>query len=404
MNLKYDSILGRVRENDAQPEKWGIHTDNTGSTTLDRSGNSFYEFTKLWLPGVALVLLNDSLEETAILATPANPTISGSAVLDGTAGQVMVRIPKIYYREVFDVNGVLTDVEVSAQPRIGFRLHEKFSYGNGRNEIYIGAYEASLATGDKLASVSGVATLTSVTLANFRTYAGNRGAGWHGFDFYTMHLIQLLFYVYYANFDSQTALPGYTEHTWDYSYKRNTGRSNVLTTINGSVNSTAGGVDADLEGGWFGSSRVIANRFLFIENIFGHIWKMLDGYTFDGRVIGANSVFATPNPALFSSDPTTILANYANLNVALPAASNENYMQNLQGLFLPKTHGGSSSTYITDYFWSYLDNAEYNYFRLVLSGGSLAYGAQAGLASRYAHLVLGLAYSDIGSRLCAEKI
>lgn len=370
---------------------------SVGATSMTRIGDGNYEPI---YQDISLVALSDAGIVNATLATYAAPTISGA--VDGSNGQVMVRIPRKYYREIFDDNGNLCGFDMSNHPLSGFKLHEKFSWGNGRGEIYVGAYEGSTGAA-KLQSISGVALEHTKTLAEFRALAVARGANWHAYDYYTQHLIQMLFYLYYADFNSQVVLPGYTEHGWDPSFKRNTGRTDAMTSKTGSTNADSAGVDADLVAGWSNSSRVIANRFFWIENLYGHCWKFLDGCAFDGRTGQPNTAYLTPNPTLFSSVDADIFSKYINMNVNMPAGGDANYQQTLGGLFLPKSFGGSSSTYITDYFWSYLDYAPNNYLRVVISGGLLDNGGPAGVAARSS--VSGFVSADSYgvSRLCFEE-
>ena len=375
----------------------GVRWDPTlPGTAMTRVGDADWQ---QMFRDISLVALSDAGVINATLATYSAPAVVGA--VDGSNGQVMVRIPRKYYREVFNTSGELSGLDVSNYPIGGFKLHEKFSWGNGRGEIYVGAYEGSTALG-KYQSISAVALDHTKTMAEFRTLAVARGAKWHVYDYYTHHLLQMLFYVYYATLNSQEALPAYSEHTWAESYKRNAGRSNTLATMNGYVNADAT-IDADLAAGWNNTSRVIANRFIWVENLYGHIWKFLDGCAFDGRVGSKNTAYLTPNPTLFSSVDANILSTYIDMNVSLPAAGNEDWIKSMGSLFLPKTHGGDSSTYVTDYFWSYLDDATRNYLRVVFCGGILDYGAFVGVAARLSIVALGFASSDVVSRLCFEN-
>jgi len=380
----------------------GVILPTDGTTAMTRVGLSDIEWYK---KGLKIVLLADDLTENVVIADYANPEIVAGADLTGASGQVMVKIPRIYYREVLDGSGVLIRVEISPIRLVGFECHPKFVRPDGteREFIYIGAYEASNSGSNVLQSVSGVAPLTSQTLATFRSRAFARGEGWYPYDFWTQHLIQLLFYVNHATFNSQTALPGYTERTaWNDAYKRNTGRSNILTSMSGTIAADLGGLDIGLDdANWRIAEKNIANRFLFIENLFGHIWKFMDGCAFDGRVGQSNLAYVTNDPALFTSVDAEITTKYKAYGAALPAATNENYIQSMQSGFLPKAHGGASTTYVTDYFWSHLDDASRDYFRAVRAGGALNNGGPAGVAARYSTNGLGAAFSDVGSRLCA---
>jgi len=63
--------------------------------------------------------------------------------LDGTDGQVMVEIPKFWYR--YGYSGTTHTWEVSPVPLPGFKVHEAFmSDAVEKDYLYVGAYEASL--------------------------------------------------------------------------------------------------------------------------------------------------------------------------------------------------------------------------------------------------------------------
>ena len=100
----------------------------------------------------------------------------------------------------------------------------------------------------------------------------------------------------------------------DSSWLRPTGRTKVLTSRNGSVAADATN-DSDIYSStnWQDSNKIIANRFLWIENVFGHVFKDLDGVSFDGRQAGTKHAWMTANPNLFTSDPATILSTYKDM-------------------------------------------------------------------------------------------
>ena len=355
---------------------------------------------------IKLVTLNDALEETSELATWNNPTITGNT--DGTDGQVMVRFPKLWYKEHYNIDGWLTGIELSSKAAPDLTLHPKFSWGNGRDYIYVGAYEASEVDG-KLCSVSGQPVRTNINMDEFTTpaiardTANQQTSQWHIYDYWTEHLINLLFYVYYGNLHGRTALPGYTDGTWPDL--RLTGRSNILSTVNGSVQADFDGVDSDLVGRISEANETIANRFLFVENIFGHIWKFLYGAAFDGRIGAKKTAYLTPDPRLFSVTPANVLANYTDMDIDLLSVDTTSFVKATGRALLPVEGGASSATYYCARMFSYLtDAADRNYLRSVLAGGALIYGNNAGIACRYSLHVLTLAHPYRGSRLCAEKI
>lgn len=381
--------------------EWSMPNDGTTAFTLTSPVSMWKN--PFFAVNSSLVLLADDLTENATLCTWNSQQIPVGATLDGTAGQVMVKLPKVWYKEGFDESGNMNFCGVANYAKDGYTLHPKFAYGTGRDFIYTGAYEASNSADNVMQSISGGAILASVNLSVMRTRAAARGAKWYDYDFWTNHLIQLLFYAYYLDYNSHAKLPGYTQRSsWADAARRPTGRSNGLVSHAGSVDYDPTGLDIDLGTvGWLSAERKIANRFLWIENIFGHVWKFNDGCSFDGRTASTNKAYVTPDPAEFSSVEANILSSYDDLGIVLPGTDNETYIKNIQAAFLPKVQGGDASTYITDYYWSYLDDAARNYLRVVLSGSHLNSGDQSGVAARLSNYGLSTSYANGGSRLCA---
>lgn len=386
--------------------------DNTNSSPNITVVGDIDEYIKK----VRVVTLSDDGVVNSTLADHNNPTITGTT--DGTDGQVMVEFPELWYKETVDVSGHLEKVEISSFSLPGYNLHPCFSWGNGRSKIYIGAFEAGH-DGTALSSVSGVAPRVSRTLAQFRDEAIARKSGatqndsnWHTIGFWQQNLIELLFYSYYESRDSQTELPGYTEaSSYSEAYKRNTGRSINLTSHSGSVDADLVGTDSDLSA-VLNSGDKIANRFLWIENIFGHIWKFNDGVVYvptsgvgvSGWTGDFQAVYTTPDPRLWSSTDADIVANYEKLDVTPYAISDDSYIKKVGRGFVPTDGGASNSKYWTDNYWSYLTDGSRAYLRSVRSGGSLFDGGRVGVGSRISNLGLGYSSSNAGSRLCYSKI
>jgi len=505
-NLTYAQAV-TIYNNRIQPENvlsCGVQFNfDSPATALTRIGNADIK-DEIFSTCIRPVTLNDSGVVTQELATNINYKTNGQASdLTGASGQCMVGIKKFYIKRTTDTQNRLTKLQFSLVPLPGFTLHEKFTWGNGRDEIFVGMFEASI-SGTLIQSIVGGSIYNNVTLATARTKAVARGTGWHTYDFYTQDVIQSLWYLYFAELNSQVSLPGYTELSTAYpnAYYRTTGRTKVLTGINGSVAADATN-DSDIYSGiaehvrlpfiagvsvsgnivitlgtyvntipvttsystaallaayiatltftgytvsytagntyvdfiattigtvnthtydagttgatsagfsfiqpglsWNDTNKYIANRFFWIENVFGHVWTMIDGCSPDGRVAGSKHMFATPNPNLFSSDQATILSTYTDLGIPMASSSNESYMSSIGAYGNPITLEGSSSTYVTDYDWSYLADTTRDYCRLLRAGGALNNSAQAGVAACYSAYDLALANSISGFRLCFEK-
>ena len=360
---------------------------------------------------VKMVALNAAGQEVHTFATWNSPLVVGAT--DGSLGQVMAKLPKLYVKIEYDANGYIEAYTLRSTPATGFTLHECFwNYdlmdgSKGRDYVYIGSYEGVSADG-KLHSRSGVVSTGSLTMAQFRDLAEATFTvdGGHQLDFYTQELIQLLFYAYYGTRDSQTALPGYTERSaYAVNDFRTNGRTDILTTVNGYVNAQtgAGELDADLAAGWRveGRGTAIANRFLFIENIFGAKWKFLDGCSFDGRTTARKTAWVHPDPRKFTSVDADVLTNYIDLDVDLVSVAETAWIGAVGRGFVPLSSAGAdAATYYCDRFYSYLANSTYNYLRSVLAGGGLNDGSSAGLAARYSISSLASAGASVGSRLC----
>jgi hypothetical protein len=387
---------------------FSVSWDNTETDpAVDVDGSMLNYFKQIKQVG-----LNDAGQEIHTFATWNSPITTGAT--DGSLGQVMAKLPKLYVKIEYDANGYIEAYTLRSTPATGFTLHECFwNYdlmdgSKGRDYVYIGSYEGVSADG-KLHSRSGVVSTGSLTMARFRDLAEATFTvdGGHQLDFYTQELIQLLFYAYYGTRDSQTALPGYTERSvYNAADFRNNGRTDILATVNGYVNAQtgAGEVDEDIAAGWRNEGRgtAIANRFLFIENIFGAKWKFLDGCSFDGRVGAKKTAWVHPDPRVFTSVDADVLTNYIDLNVDLLSVATTSYIGGVGRGFIPLAAlGADSAKYYCDLFYSYLsDAANRNYLRSVLAGGRLNHGSLAGLAVRYSNDPLASANPSYGSRLC----
>lgn len=129
---------------------------------------------------------------------------------DGTNGDVMVEIPKFYYKRV--KTGIVEEIWICGTKLPGYELHPLF-IDNGKevSKVFHSVYNASSFTDEtdnkvKLQSITGVQPRVRTTRANFRTYARNKGAIWGIEDISCVNALQLLYLVEYANTHSQSAL------------------------------------------------------------------------------------------------------------------------------------------------------------------------------------------------------
>ena len=323
--------------------------------------------------------------------------------LTGTDGQVMVQIPAFYYK--YGYSGTTHTWEISLLPQAGFSLHPAFIKNGVPVEYrYIGAYEGigwdasasayidntnvaatgwsggAIDTGaDILSSVSGKNPITDETRAEFRAIAANRGTGWRQQDFDLTSAIQLLYLVEYADWNSQAMIgQGRTQlsgGTWTKdSYIGVTGKSNADGNGTNSVD---------------GNTNAAYMTYRGIENFFGNIWKWVDGIN-----VNDNVPYVSNDDTVFADDTA---AGYTALGITLANANGYQVLLEQQARgFLPASAdgSGSSSTYITDYYYQNTG------WRVVMLGGNATDGAYAGVAYWNASHASASDSAAVGGRLC----
>ncbi len=313
------------------------------------------------------------------------------AIITGADGQVMVEIPKFYYKKVID--GTYTTWKVSHLPITDYILHPAFiKDGVEVSNRYIGAYDACIYdtsageyvnglnldnadalydyANDKLSSVSGKYPVVGITRAQARQLAGNRGSGWRQLDFALWSAIQMLYIIEYQSLFSQNKTgAGNTNGSYLGSSSNQNdsphtiaGASNALGNI--STNTTTGAGVSAKPGTSFMSYRGI-------ENLYGNAWTFLDGININ---IGtAGTVYVSNTTSHFADDTAT---NYQLVTSSFPTTSGypSNFL-NADGYFLPSNAtGGSTTTYLTDYLY-----ASTSLNRVLLAGGSADRAGDAGV-------------------------
>ena len=129
---------------------------------------------------------------------------------DNSNGQVMVQIPKFYYKHTYE--GGIHEFWVADGPATGFKVHPCFNRGGQEKDyVLLGAYKASFGETkdgqiETLNSITGTLPAVNRTRAEYRTLAQNRGAGWGIVDVQTRNAVMLLYLVEYANTDSQAEI------------------------------------------------------------------------------------------------------------------------------------------------------------------------------------------------------
>lgn len=360
------------------------------------------------------VLNADGTVNYYLSATDSTQKVTGGAAnLTGADGNVMVEVPRFWYRYTRD--GANNIWEIADGPASGFTLHPAFvKAGVEVTHRYVGAYDACYRdatdgvyksglnlddmTGnldlanDKLASVSGVYPLVGVTRAECRTLAANVGSGWHQLDFALWSALQMLYLTEYGSFNSQTKLgAGNTNGSY---LGASSNQNDSPHTIAGASNTTF--ADASSNGTQPSASAKPGTAYMSyrgVENLFGNCWTWADGINVN--IGAAGKVHYTNNHTHFADDTAT---NYTEIASAYPTGSG--YIKDILsgvgfGFLGSSNSGGSSTTFLTDYHY-----ASASLSRVVFVGGAANDGAFAGAFCVYSATAAGFSARGFGARLC----
>ncbi len=313
------------------------------------------------------VLNADGTVKYYLSATDSTKKADGSAaIIDGTDGNVMVEIPKFWYKYE-NVSGVHKWL-ISDAAQTGYEVHPAFIRGGVEKSFrYYCAYQG-YTLGTKLISGSGRVPTATKTCATFRTEAVANGTGWSQIDWNLLIAVQLLYLVEYANFNTQAMLgQGITS-------------GSVYTAVTGSSNSLGNASSPSTNT----STQFMSYR--GIENWYGQIYKFIDGVNVNARVYYVNN-----NPATFADDVFT--GDY--VNTGITSATTSGYVKNLvasgKGFVASNTSGGSSSTFVPDNFTQATSTTR------LLFGGTAGYATTAGGFHLLANYIVSSSSADVGS-------
>ena len=353
-------------------------------------------------------ILNDAGEVQYYLgATDSTKREDGviASDLTGGDGQVMVQFAKFFYR--YSYTGTTHTWEVSLTPAAGFSVHPAFiKNGEVVDYRYMGAYEgigwdASVAayidstnvadTGwsdtvidlavDILSSVSGKCPVTDETRAEFRAIAANRGTGWRQVDFDLASAAILMYITEYADWNSQAMIgAGRTTLSGGSSVKDSyIGTTGLSNSDGNGTNSVSNGTTAGFLTDYM--------TYRGIENLFGNSWTWVDGINLNK----VSNVYVCNTDTDFADGTAT---GYTDLGITIaPVGGWQKYMTQQPRGFLSSSAGGSSTTYITDYY-----SRPAGWCVMALGGHSID-GAYAGIADCNMIQTSSYASASFGSRL-----
>ena len=285
----------------------------------------------------------------------------GDSGFSRSGNYVMVFIPEFYVAA--KRNGTKQYFYVSDKPKAGMTKHP----GSGK---YIGRYHMSASP----YSTTSTSPYVNITRATARTKAKAVGSKFHLYDFATYCAIIFLYVVEFANWNCQAMIgKGYVSGS----------NTNACTS---------GNTDAmTYHTGTRGSSRddqAYSIQYRWIENLWGNVFQWVDGFNASGT-----TAYYCTDPSKYADDTST---GYTNIGT-LPASG---WIKDLtvtdNGLLIPKTSGGSETTYIPDYTYSSSG------WRVLCVGGSWSFGTYAGLLCFTADNTSSGSNAYISARLLCE--
>ena len=299
------------------------------------------------------------MKECNLNASGAVTAWKGDSGFARTNNYTMVFIPEFYVAA--KRNGTKQYFYVSDKPKTGMAKHP----GSGK---YVGKY----ANGSGNVSKSGVSPFVNTTRTQFRKNVTSVGAKFHLYDFATYCAIIWLYIIEFADWNCQNTIgAGVTKG--EYSGPIRNGMTDTMIYHTG--NSSAG-------------SKECAVQYRWIENLWGNVYQWVDGFNANGT-----TAYACIDPSKYADDTST---GYTQIGT-LPASG---WIKDLivtdNGLLIPKTNGGSETTYIPDYVNSSSG------WRVLCVGGDWFGGTYAGLLCFSASSASSGSSSNISARLLCE--
>ena len=274
--------------------------------------------------------------------------------------QTMVFIPEFYVAQ--KRSGTKQYFYISDNPKTGFTKHPG-------SRKYVGKYHAA---NDYCRSMTKSSPWVNCTRTDFRKGVKNIGSTkFHLYDFATYCALIWLYIVEFADWDTQSKIGrGYVDSN---NSAINSGETDSMTYHTGR------GAGND------GSTAV---QYRWIENLWGNVYQWVDGFNANGT-----TAYYCTDPSKYADDTTT---GYTQIGT-LP---NNGWIKDLtvtdNGLLIPKTVGGSETTFIPDYACSSSG------WLVLLVGGYWNYGSNAGLLCFNAYNTSSSSNSDISARLLCE--
>lgn len=291
----------------------------------------------------------------------------------------MVYFPKYYHKTVERSPGIWRTY-ISEQQIDGDYIEEP--------EMLLSTFEAYTNTDGTLMSVWGVASTASQTMATFISQAKSNGPLWSIGDYRSHATIARMFCAYYKTTNistSNSAIPC-SGGTKRYNYGV-TGATITLGNRDGKKATT-------------NDTSYYSTNFLGLEDCYYSKWEFVQGINIlKGKyVVYDGGSFPDKDVAeLEAAGATNIRVVGYEPNPAATAAYNgwtKAVAQGKYGDVVPTAHGGSETTYYSDYSWF---NPTGN--RIFLRSGDSDYGSRCGVFVATAHFASSTSWTRLSARL-----
>lgn len=291
----------------------------------------------------------------------------------------MVYFPKYYHKTVERSPGIWRTY-ISEQQIDGDYIEEP--------EMLLSTFEAYTNTDGTLMSVWGVASTASQTMATFISQAKSNGPLWSIGDYRSHATIARMFCAYYKTTNistSNSAIPC-SGGTKRYNY----GVTGATITLGNRDGKKATTNDTSYYStNFLGLEDCYYSKWEFVQgiNILKGKYVVYDGGSFPDKDVAELEAAGATNIRVVGYEPNPAATD--GYNGWIKAVAQGKY-----GDVVPTAHGGSETTYYSDYSWF---NPTAN--RIFLRSGGSAHGSRCGVFVAYANYASSASWTNIGARL-----
>lgn len=287
-------------------------------------------------------------------------------------GNVFIKIPKFYSKITKNSDGTYKH-QISGTKYPGFSTLFVDGEGNELNYVLVGKYEGSYNSASAcMMSKSGQTVKVSTTRSDYRTACMKVGKGYQQYDFLIDAIIKELFLIEFATTNSQSIMYGYANGN---TATITTGRTDSVKTPSGSQISNTDGKHAC--------------KYRGIENLWGNVWKWVDGINFNNR-----EIYVCKDPTEYADEkyiaPYFFMTYRATSNGYLKTVTP--FAKNI--LSYATAVGGGVTTYYSDYYWGDSTGT------ILMYGGGWNNGETAGLWNWAGDNITSYTNVNVGGRLC----